>query len=534
MAFTFPPRMSLEEKIGQMLVIGFPAGEEGLEHLRRAVDEFAVGNFILFSRNIGKPKELFELVSRAREIVMARLGIPPLVSIDQEGGIVRRIRDGVTPIPGAMAQAAALENGKRGLEDIRRLGRICGTELAAFGINWNLAPVVDINIDPANPVIGIRSYGDNAERVAERASAFAVGLAEAGIMATAKHFPGHGDTKLDSHLSLPRIEHDLDRLDSIELVPFKRLISEGVGAIMTAHVVFPALETNGLPATLSRNVVEGLLRHRLGFDGIVTTDCMEMRAITDNFPEAAVLAVEAGVDIVEISHTYDRQFATARDIAEAVNGGRIDYSRLDVSLNRIEKAKAKLVEPPSAWEEAKRLVALPDSLAFARGLYRDSLSLLRPGEGFPPRGNFLYVDVVPGKTFGAEDAPSTASPRAWMSDILNSTSSERALAIAVSMDPEDSEISLILSLVSGRDVVLGLYDLARHPTQTRLALKLASYCSSLGTTLSFVSMRSPYDIDIIGESLSRESVRAPHAFLCAYEYSEEAARAVINCLLGET
>ena len=252
-----PRSGTLEWKIGQMLVVGFGPGETGLASLRKTVDQTLAGNIILFSRNTTDAKTTSEIAGRAKDIVRKATRLDPLVAIDQEGGIVMRLRKGVVPIPGAMAQAAAYLGGGAALADIERLGAACGADLAAAGVNWNLAPVVDVNVNPKNPVIGVRSYGENPALVADLASAFARGLRSAGVMATAKHFPGHGDTTVDSHLSLPLISHDLDRLESVELLPFRRLIAEGVGSVMTAHVRFPAVEPGALPATLSSKVIRG-------------------------------------------------------------------------------------------------------------------------------------------------------------------------------------------------------------------------------------------------------------------------------------
>ena len=535
----FAADLSLEEKIGQLLVIGIPAGKAGLEHLKRAVDGFAAGNVILFSRNIGDPEEAYSLTAEIRRIVTARKGIPPLISVDQEGGIVARLRKGMTPLPGAMAQAAAVAGGRRTAADIRALGRICGEELRALGINWNLAPVADVNVNPANPVIGVRSYGDEAEVVAELASAFAAGLADAGIMATAKHFPGHGDTEVDSHLGLPLIPHDLQRLEAVELLPFKRLIAEGVASVMTAHVRFPALEPGGLPATLSSRLLTGLLRKALGFKGIITTDCLEMKAITDNFPDAAVQSLIAGADILDISHTYELQAAAAASIAEAVRRGRIAESRIDESLSRVAAAKARLAPPPSTWEEASRSIATPASLAFSAGFSRDSLTLYREGPTLPLVPGSLYIDVLPQKLGGAEDPGAADSARVSgqapaperVSDLLVAKAGGKGpiQVKAVSIDPSEDEFAAVLSLAKDRNVVMGICDAGKHPAQLRLARGLLSVAAGSGHDVGFVSMRGPYDLALF----PGVGTRSGPAFLCAFEYSSASARSVAEYLAGE-
>ncbi|HUX42931.1 MAG TPA: beta-N-acetylhexosaminidase [Rectinemataceae bacterium] len=529
--------LSLEEKIGQLLVIGFPAGKAGLEHLKRAVDGFAAGNIILFSRNIADPEEVYSLTAEIRRIVMARNGIPPFISVDQEGGIVARLRKGMTPLPGAMAQAAAVAGGRRTIADVRALGKICGEELHALGINWNLAPVTDVNVNPANPVIGVRSYGDDAEKVAELASAFAAGLADAGIMATAKHFPGHGDTEVDSHLGLPLIPHDLKRLEAVELLPFKRLISEGVASVMTAHVRFPALEPEGLPATLSARLLTGILRKSLGFRGIITTDCLEMKAIADNYPDAAVQSLLAGADIIDISHTYELQAAAAASIAEAVRMGRIAESRIDESVARIAEAKARLSTPPASWEEARPLIATASSLAFSAEFSRDSLTLYRGGPALPLVPGSLYVDVLPQKLGGAEEPLAADSTRVSgkapaperVSELLAAKAGGAFKVKAVSLDPSEDEIAAVLALAKDRDVAMGLHDAGNHPAQLRLARGLLSAAAASSQAVGFVSMRGPYDLALFPE----EGARPGPAFLCAFEYSSASARSVAEYLAGE-
>ncbi len=538
------PCLSLEEKVGQLLVIGFPAGKAGLEHLRRAVDGFAAGNVILFSRNIGEPEEVYALTAEIRRIVGDRNGILPFISVDQEGGIVARLREGMSPLPGAMAQAAAVAGGRRTAADIRALGRICGEELQALGINWNLAPVADVNVNPANPVIGVRSYGDEAERVAELAAAFAAGLAEAGILATAKHFPGHGDTEVDSHLGLPLIPHDLRRLEAVELLPFKRLIAEGVASVMTSHVRFPALEPEGLPATLSHRILSGLLRESLGFKGLITTDCLEMKAIADNFPDAAVRSLQAGADIIDISHTFELQEAAAASIVRAVREGRIAETRIDESLTRIFAAKARLSLPPPSWAEASAAIARPASLAFSRDISRDALTLYREGPGLPLRPGALYVDVLPQRLGGAEDPLAANSTRVSgappppprVSALLGERAGrDGALAspfetLAVSIDPSEEEIAAVLRRAEGRDVAIGICDAGKHPGQVELVRALIAAAARSGRRLGLVSMRGPYDFALFPEF--REAGKG--ALLCAFEYSPASARSVAEYLAGDS
>jgi beta-N-acetylhexosaminidase len=526
----------LRQKIGQMLLVGFPSGEEGMEHLRAAVSEFSAGNFILFSRNIGDPEEIFALTNEVRRVAVEGNARAPLIAIDQEGGVVARIRRGVTPIPGAMAQASALRRGGRRADDVRKLGALCGAELSALGIDWDLAPVADVNVNPANPVIGVRSYGEDPALVATLAAAFASGLASSGVLATAKHFPGHGDTTVDSHLGLPLITHDRARLEAVELVPFKRLIAEGVGAVMTAHVRFPAIESESLPATLSSKVLQGLLREALGFRGIIVSDCLEMKAIADNYPEAAVQAVKAGADILDVSHTFETQRAAARAIEAAVLSGEIPEARIDESVSRIAAAKARVAPAPVSWEEARSRIARAESLAFSEAFYRDSFELLAPGRGLPQGKDAFYVDVLPSASSFAEagggGGGAAAGPEGSVVSALagmRARGAEAPAAIAVSVDPNPADVARALAAAKGVSggIAVGLHQAASHPGQVELVRALASFARAEARDFAIVSMRSPYDI-----SLFSEQVAGGAAFFCAYEYTPPAAAALAEMLAG--
>src|SRR5690606_667232 len=256
-----------------------------------------VGGVILFARNIRDPVQVANLTRSLQQLAQSSgARIPLFIATDQEGGIVARLRSPAAVMPGAMALGAASSP-----ELAYEAGRSTARQLLAVGINMNFAPVVDVNNNPANPVIGVRSFGEDPELVAELGAAFIRGQQEEGVISTAKHFPGHGDTDTDSHIALPRADHPRVRLDQVELVPFRAAIAAGVDAIMTAHVTFPSIDpTPGLPATLSHRVLTGLLREELGHEGLIVTDAMEMQAITANFgiAEAAVRAVEAVGDMV--------------------------------------------------------------------------------------------------------------------------------------------------------------------------------------------------------------------------------------------
>src|SRR3989440_4430048 len=260
--------MTLEEQIGQILMAGF-WGSTPSQEIIDLIQRHHIGNILLFSRNIRDAQQVFE-VTQTFQVIAKESGqhYPLLIAIDQENGLVQRLGEAATIFPGNMALGAI------GSEEVAyRVALATGRELQALGINMNLAPVVDVNNNAANPVIGVRSFGEDAQQVARLGAAMVKGYAAAGILSCLKHFPGHGDTAVDSHLALPLIPYDLERLEALELVPFQVGIEAGAECVMIAHVSFPALtEQKMLPATLSPAIVQGLLREKLGFSGVILSD----------------------------------------------------------------------------------------------------------------------------------------------------------------------------------------------------------------------------------------------------------------------
>ena len=345
--------MTLQKKLGRLLIAGFK-GTTMSPEIKQLIHDYHIGGVILFGRNIGTPQEILALTqSLQQEAKVAGYSSPLLICIDQENGVVRRLGEGTTVIPGAMLLGATHEP-----TNAYNAGLMAGKELKALGINWNLAPVVDINNNPKNPVIGVRSFGENPQDVTDMAKNSMLGMQESGVMTTLKHFPGHGDTSVDSHLDLPVIAHDLQRLHEVELVPFKACIAAGADAIMTAHVYFPALESeSNTPATLSRAVITGLLREELGFNGVVTTDCMEMDAIANGVGtvNGCLKAVQAGVDLVMVSHIHSLQEQSVLKLVDAVKNGEVSMKQIDQSIERIERMIARY----TSWEDIESMQEVP-------------------------------------------------------------------------------------------------------------------------------------------------------------------------------
>jgi beta-N-acetylhexosaminidase len=400
----------VKKKVGQLFVVparGTFMNERSaaFAELVRHVRENHVGGVIWFQSNV---YETARLNARLQSLAEGNL----LVSADLEAGLGMRFPD-VTFWPPAMAVAAA---GDASLAE--QQGRITAREARAVGIGQIYAPVVDVNVNPANPVINTRSYGETPDEVSRFATALIRGIEREGALATAKHFPGHGDTHVDSHRALPRLDVTRERLESIELPPFRAAIAAGVSSIMVGHLGVPAIDDTPapwrdtfenawgttsaevprdavLPATVSRRVVDGLLRKELGFDGLVVSDAFDMGGLAAHFDpgEAAVRAIEAGLDQIVYSPDPDAAIAA---VVEALRSGRLTSARVDESLARIEAARRRIVDAgPLPFDTIATTVDAPEHREVAVEIARRSLVLLRDGQGLLPlRGQRVSVSVV--------------------------------------------------------------------------------------------------------------------------------------------
>lgn len=327
-------KMTLEEKVGQLLFVGF-GGTVMDETIASFFKEKKPGGAAFFSRNIKKLPQTLKLIRDVQALAPA--GISMFISVDQEGANVVRLRQYVTVIPSNMA-IGATNSEKLSLE----AGKALGKDLRLMGFNMNLAPVLDVATNPKNPVIGIRAFSGNADVVARMGAAYVAGLQSEGVSAVAKHFPGHGDTESDSHFETPTLNHDRARLDAVELRPFKLAVENGIDALMTAHIVLPKVaESPELPATISKNLLTGILRNEWNYEGLVITDGLEMHGIVSRYGsgEAAVRAVVAGADMVLILWTIQKKNEVHQALLKAVREGRISQERLHQSLRRILRVK---------------------------------------------------------------------------------------------------------------------------------------------------------------------------------------------------
>lgn len=327
--------MTLDEKIGRMVMVGLE-GYTPDEKTMEMIEKYHVGGFILFSRNIEGPDQLTALLNSLKA-ANSRSKIPLLLSVDQEGGRVSRMPKELERFPDNQTV------GKVNLEEFSyKLGALLAECVKAFGFNMNFAPVLDIHSNPNNPVIGDRSFGEDAEIVSRLGISVMKGMQDQGVISVVKHFPGHGDTDEDSHISLPSVEHSKERLMNFELVPFQNAIQNGADAVMIAHITVKEIDPDR-PATLSEAVVTDLLREELNFDGVVVTDDLTMGAVMKNYDigEAAVQSVLAGTDVLLVCHGYDNQVSVMEALKEAAENGTITEERIDRSVYRILKLMEK-------------------------------------------------------------------------------------------------------------------------------------------------------------------------------------------------
>ncbi len=494
--------MTLREKIGQRLIGGFP-GKQMTPEFIRLVKEYKIGNVILFKHNV---ENRIHRQPRCAEIPALRpqdTGHRAVISIAQEGGCVTRLPEDAVNVPGGMALSATGDP-----ENARMAAVITARELHALGINFNFAPDVDINNNPDNPIIGARCFGDTPERVSEYALAALKGYQECNLLVSAKHFPGHGDTSSDSHVSLPLIDKSLEQLEQMELKPFRAMIAGGCPAMMTTHILFPQLEPNGVPATMSRTIITGLLKEKLGFQGLVVSDCMEMDAIKRFYGTAkgAAAAAAAGVDLMIVSHTEALLEEAALQIERAVLNGTVDMAEMDASVEKILQYKEKYCTPPQGEAGSA------DAFAACAAIREKTLTLVS-GE-IPELGDRpLFVGcadyrqgLVSNVELNADTFPG------FMAKRLGGD------ALVTSPDPQDEEIAHAAAAATGHSAVfVNTYNGHLLPGQ----MKLVEALGQTGLPMAVVALRNPYDL---------KHMPAHAAAIAAWDYSTMTLEALVPVL----
>ncbi|MFE6460732.1 glycoside hydrolase family 3 protein [Streptomyces cinereoruber] len=527
-------RMSLEEKVGQLFVMrvyGHSAtapdqadvdanlAEIGVRTATELVARYHVGGIIYFTwaHNTRDPHQIADLSNGIQQAALAQpTPVPVLISTDQEHGIVCRVGEPATLLPGAMALGAG-----RSHADARRAAEIAGAELAALGIRQNYAPVADVNVNPANPVIGVRSFGSDPRAVAGLVAAQVKGYQRAGVAATSKHFPGHGDTAVDSHYGLPTITHTREQWEELDAPPFRSAIAAGIDSIMTAHIVVPALDPSEDPATLSRPILTGILRERLGYDGVVVTDALGMEGVRTKYGDerVPVLALKAGVDQLLNPPKLDVAWNA---VLNAVRTGELTEARLDESILRILRLKAKLGLFRRAYVTragVERVVGSKTHLAQADRIAEATTTLLLNEGGLLPlrpsrHRSVLVVGADPASPSGTTGPPTTTLAAALRE--LGFT----ATALPTGTAPTTTKIDEAVAAAAGKDVVVvGTYNVTATSTQRTLVARLAA----TGVPVVTVAIRNPYDV---------AHLTGQRATLAAYSWTDVELRAAVRVLAG--
>jgi beta-N-acetylhexosaminidase len=541
-------RMTLDEKVGQLLAPSIDAmvtstDSDVWEKKLHLVRDLKVGAIHVFGGSEPMPAALLNpsypaagSVGRKGDPLAAatflnRLqqasAIPLLTTADFEGG-AGYILGGTTRLPRAMAIGAT-----RDARLAFAAGELAATEAKAVGVRVDFYPIFDVNNNPRNPIINIRSFGEDVGLVTEMATAYMRGIQSVGVLATAKHFPGHGDTNVDTHLGLAKIDHPRDHLDKVELAPFRAAVDAGIDAVMSAHIILPALDPSpGIPATLSRPILTGVLRGEMGFDGLIFTDSMSMFAISKNFGDdrAAVMAVKAGVDFVLHSPDDDSAF---RAIKAAVESGEIGREQIDRSVERILRVKARLGLHKAKLVDVNQVESSIGGRwheAVNAEICEKAITLVKDERGQVPLkvardANIVYLSVVDYPSGWREGAPS----RAFIPALKKRWPNVTALEISDRTTP--NELDMVKVLVRRADaVVAGVF------------VRIASYSGRMDLSPQAVSLLEsvaadagrPFVTVIFGNPYTAMALGKLPAQLLTYEFTDAMETAAVRAIAGET
>lgn len=493
-------------QVGQLMFFGFD-GYEVNDHAREAISKYHMGNVILFTRNYRDAKQFYNLIQELQALAMEHNGKPLLIAIDQEGGSVVRMMHDATWFPGPMAMRVA------GEPDLAfRLGKAVGEEMAAYGLSLNLAPVVNMATNPNSPHAGARCFGADSEAAAPWAINYIRGVQES-VYATAKHFPGIGNSKVDLHLALGSNDRTLEQLEQVELSPARMAVASDVSTVMTSHEIYSAIDDQ--PCTLSHKLLNDYLRDKYGFQGAIISDCMQMGALSRTIPTpvACVRAVQAGVDLLLVCHTRQVQIDSTLALAEAVQNGTITQERLTDALARIEKMKAGLKFPthcPDTEREfAQNRALVKDACEKALTVLGDADALqCSKDEKFlllaPPPVALTLVDEQIGeahlaKTVGEE------YPNA------------KCMEYPIPMDDETLE-NLCAQMEGFDKIIIGTYNAHAEPQQQKLMEK----ANEVAKKVVGIALRTPFDARYYGTATA----------VLTYEYTPPMVAAVMEAMAG--
>ncbi|NLN50412.1 MAG: beta-N-acetylhexosaminidase [Acholeplasmataceae bacterium] len=502
--------LTLEEKLGQLIVFGF-YGDEYSSEIEKMIKDYKLGNVILFARNISSPEKLFNLNKTIQQKMLEHLKLPAFIAIDQEGGMVTRLFNQTTVFPGAMTTSAS-DN----LKNAYQIGQYMAIEMAALGINLNFAPVLDVNTNPLNPGIGVRSYGDNPSLVSEYGKAYLKGI-QTKLFATAKHFPGKGEASVDSHLDLPKVDLDLKRIKEVELQPFKTAIENGIKAVMTAHAIYPELD-NKFPATLSKPILTDLLRTELNFVGLIVTDGMEMQAIDNHFGavDAAVDALLAGANLILYCHYPEQQIAAVKVLKEAVLSGRIREEVLNERVERILKYKNELnlANLAKQYLDVKKNVGKIEHQRFAQNVVDNALTLVK-GEVFKKDNKTLFIAQFPEAITLVE----SKGEKQNLTKVLQQEIPDFDYRTA-KLNPSDEEIAEFVKTAKNYEqTIITTYNANMYSKQITLIKELLNQ----NLEVHVISLRNPFDLHLLPEIKN---------YVCLYEYTKNSINTLKNYLLG--
>lgn len=527
-------RMTLPEKVGQLFVMrvyGHSAtapdqadidanlSEIGVRTAAELIAKYRVGGIIYFTwaHNTRDPHQIAALSNGIQKASLSQpRGLPVLVATDQEHGIVCRIGAPATLFPGAMAIGAG---GSRA--DARILGRISGAELRAMGVNQDYSPDADVNVNPANPVIGVRSFGADPDAVASLVAAEVKGYQSSRVAATAKHFPGHGDTAVDSHFGFPVITHSREVWGKLDAVPFRAAIGAGIDSIMTAHIMVPALDDSGDPATLSHPILTGILRGELGYDGVVITDSLQMEGVRQKYGDdrVPVLALKAGVDQLLNPPSLDVAWNA---VLNAVRGGELTEARLDESILRVLRLKARLglfEDAHASRAGVDRTVGTAAHLAAADRIAERTTTLLVNSAGLLPLSRRTHGKVLVVGADPASPSGTTGPPTGVLAAALGELGFT-ATALSTGTAPSAATVAKAVAAAREADaVVVATYNVTAADAQRTLVEQLVA----TGKPVVAVAVRNPYDV---------AQLPAVSAYLASYSWTDVELRAAARVIAG--
>ena len=492
--------MTLEQKIGQLMMIGWQNNKT--EDIIELIKKYHFGNIILFTRNIKNTKHLKKMTQAIQAAALKYNGVPAFIAVDQEGGNVRRIYEGITSVPGHMAIGAASFRRPHAAAEV---GKILGAELKNLGVNFLLAPIVDINTNPQNPIIAIRAFSDDPQLVASLAKQMSEAVKGENVIATYKHFIGHGDVQIDSHLDLPYINKSLDEIKNNELVPY----TSGYfpDAIMTAHILYKNIDDK-FPASISYKIIYNLLREELNFHGLVISDCLEMEALSRAFSleGASIFAVLASTDLLIVSHHLGRQLIARNALLEAVKTGKVGIDIIDRALNRILKYKEKYCLSGDVKCDFSGHQEIANAISLA------SITIAS-GKPFAIDDDTVVVGVTNYLHSPAEDA------QVEVIDIAR-TIGETFNIPYYSIDNKKFNVGEVQAFAKSKKVILALSD--SHLTLVQKVLYTNLIQSN--NRIMLISLRTPYDV---------LAQIAPECHICIYEYTKSSVAALLKVLKGE-